>query len=111
MSAHRDKGDRRIDEKRPQGSRKVLVADIVDSAQAALGSVDPTPYLMMYGANVWAGIKGYLDEVTAQAAEPVIAKYTGVLAAADVEAFTYSTTFTVLQSIRLDLGTGSQLHP
>jgi hypothetical protein len=49
--------------------------------------------------------------VTAQAAAPVIAKYTGVLAAADVEAFTYTTTFTVLQSMRLDLGAGSQVHP
>jgi glyoxylase-like metal-dependent hydrolase (beta-lactamase superfamily II) len=87
------------------------VADIVESAQAALGAVDPTPYFVKYGANVWAGVKGYLDEVTAHAAEPIIAKYTGVLAAADVEAFTYSTTFTVLQSMRLDLGAGSQVHP
>src|SRR3954453_19353827 len=86
------------------------VADILDSCQAALGSVDPTPYFVKYGANVWAGVKGYLDEVTAQAADPVIAKYTGVLAAADVEAFTYTTTFTVLQSMRLDLGAGSQVH-
>jgi len=41
----------------------------------------------------------------------LIAKYTGVLAEADVEAFTYSTTFTVMQSLRLDLGAGSQVHP
>ncbi len=40
---------------------------------------------------------------------PVIEKYTGVLAAADV--FTASTTFHVMQSIRLDLGYGSQVHP
>jgi glyoxylase-like metal-dependent hydrolase (beta-lactamase superfamily II) len=87
------------------------VADIQASAEAALGGVDPTPYFVKYGENVWAAVKGYLDEVTARAAEPVIAKYTGVLAAADVEAFTYSTTFTVLQSMRLDLGAGSQVHP
>ena len=87
------------------------IADIVESAEAALGSVDPTPYFVKYGANVWAGVNGYLDEVTARAAEPVIAKYTGVLAAADVEAFTYTTTFTLLQSMRLDLGAGSQVHP
>jgi hypothetical protein len=87
------------------------IGDIVDSAYAALGSVDPTPYFVKYGANVWAGVGGYLDAVTAQAAAPVIAKYTGVLAAADVPAFTTSTTFMVLQSIRLDLGTGSQVHP
>jgi glyoxylase-like metal-dependent hydrolase (beta-lactamase superfamily II) len=90
---------------------KQYIADIVDSAHAALASVDPTPYFQKYGANVWAGVNGYLDAVTAQAAGPVIAKYTGVLAAADVPAFTTSTTFTILQSIRLDLGGGSQVHP
>jgi glyoxylase-like metal-dependent hydrolase (beta-lactamase superfamily II) len=87
------------------------IADIVDSAYAALASVDPTPYFSKYGANVWAGVGGYLDAVTAEAAAPVIAKYTGVLGAADVPAFTTSTTFSILQSIRLDLGTGSQVHP
>jgi hypothetical protein len=39
----------------------------------------------------------------------VIEKYTGVLAGADV--FTASTTFHVMQSIRLDLGYGSRVHP
>jgi hypothetical protein len=39
----------------------------------------------------------------------VIEKYTGVLASADV--FTASTTFHVMQSLRLDLGYGSQVHP
>jgi hypothetical protein len=43
------------------------------------------------------------------AAAPVIEKYTGVLAAADV--FTASTTFWVMESIRLDLGYASQVHP
>jgi glyoxylase-like metal-dependent hydrolase (beta-lactamase superfamily II) len=87
------------------------IGDIVDSAYAALASVDPTPYFAKYGANVWAGVAGYLDAVTAKAAAPIIAKYTGVLGAADVPAFTTSTTFSILQSIRLDLGTGSQVHP
>jgi glyoxylase-like metal-dependent hydrolase (beta-lactamase superfamily II) len=53
------------------------IADIVDSARTALGSVDPTPYFVKYGANVWAAVGGYLDAVTAKAAAPVIAKYTG----------------------------------
>jgi glyoxylase-like metal-dependent hydrolase (beta-lactamase superfamily II) len=87
------------------------IADIVESSYAALGSVDPTPYFQRYGQNAWAGVAGYLDAVADQAAAPVIAKYTGVLAAADVEVLTRSTTFTILQSIRLDLGTGSQVHP
>jgi hypothetical protein len=39
----------------------------------------------------------------------VIKKYTGVLAAADV--YTMSTTFWIMQSLRLDLGLGSQVHP
>jgi hypothetical protein len=71
----------------------------------------PTPYFVKYGANVWAGVGGYLDAVTAEAAAPIIAKYAGVLAAADVPALTTSTTFSILQSIRLDRGTGSQVHP
>jgi glyoxylase-like metal-dependent hydrolase (beta-lactamase superfamily II) len=87
------------------------IQDIVDNCQAALAVVDPTRYFVKYGPNVWAGVKGYLDEVTAHAAAPVISKYTGVLGSADVEEFTYSTTFTVLQSMRLDLGAGSQVHP
>jgi len=39
----------------------------------------------------------------------VIEKYTDVLAAADV--FTEDVTFEVMQSIRLDLGYGAQVHP
>jgi hypothetical protein len=64
---------------------------------------------MKYGENAWAAVKGYLDEIAATAAAPVVEKYTGVIAAADV--FTESTTFQVMQSIRLDLGHGSQVHP
>ena len=85
------------------------MADIVASSRTALDTVDPTPYFLKYGENMWAAVRGYLDAVTAAAAEPVIEKYTGVLAAADV--FTASTTFHVMQSIRLDLGYGSQVHP
>jgi glyoxylase-like metal-dependent hydrolase (beta-lactamase superfamily II) len=85
------------------------VSDIAASARTALATVDPTPYFQKYGENGWAGVKTYLDAVTDYAAAPVIAKYTGVLAAADV--FTTSTTLVVLESIRLDLGVGSQVHP
>ena len=86
------------------------MADIADSSRKAIDTVDPTPLLRQkYGENIWAAVKGYLDEVAATAAAPVIEKYTGVLAAADV--FTESTTFQVMQSIRLDLGHGSQVHP
>ncbi len=85
------------------------VADISASARTALATVDPTPYFVKYGQNTWAAVKTYLDAVTDYAAAPVITKYTGVLAAADV--FTTSTTLVILESIRLDLGVGSQVHP
>jgi hypothetical protein len=84
------------------------MADIADSSREALDTVDPTPYFVKYGENGWAAVNRYLDAVAAAAAAPVIEKYTGVLAAADV--FTASTTFQVMQSIRLDLGYGSQVH-
>ena len=74
----------------------------------ALGTVDPTPFFVKYGNNSWAAIKGYLDAVADSAAAPVIEKYTGVLAAADV--FTASTALWVLESIRLDLGVGIQVR-
>jgi len=83
--------------------------NIADNSRKAIDSVDATPYFQKYGENAWAALKGYLDEVTVTAAAPVIEKYTGVLAAADV--FTESTTFQVMQSIRLDLGHGTYVHP
>ena len=85
------------------------MADLADSSRSAIDTVDPTPYFVKYGENVWAALKGYLDECAATTAAPVIEKYTGVLAAADV--FTEDVAFQVMQSIRLDLGHGAQVHP
>jgi glyoxylase-like metal-dependent hydrolase (beta-lactamase superfamily II) len=85
------------------------MADVEAASRHALDTVDPTPYFARYGENVWAALRGYLDAVAAAAAEPVVEKYVGVLAAADV--FTASTTFHVMQSIRLDLGYDSRVHP
>ena len=90
---------------------QAYIADIVESAKAALATTDPTPYFMKYGQNVWAGVKGYLDQVTDTATAPVVEKYTGVLAAADVVEFTRTSTFQIMQSLRLDYGIGSQVHP
>ncbi len=90
---------------------KAYISDIVESAQGALSTVDPTPYWAHYGQNVWAAVKGYLDAVTDAATAPVVDKYTGVLAAADIVEFTRTTTFMILQSMRLDQGAGSQVHP
>ena len=85
------------------------MADLAESSRAAIDSLDPTPYYERYPENAWAAVKGILDETARRAAEPVIEKYTGVLAAADV--FTLDVAFQVMQSIRLDLGYGSWVHP
>jgi glyoxylase-like metal-dependent hydrolase (beta-lactamase superfamily II) len=85
------------------------MADIDASVRKALNTVDPTPFFAKYRENVWAGVKAYLDACTDAAAAPVIEKYADVLAAADV--FTASTTFWVMESIRLDLGYASYVHP
>ncbi len=85
------------------------MADIAESSRKTIDSAELTRFFEKYGQNVWAAFKGGLDEMVATAAAPVIEKYTGVLAAADV--FTASTAFQVMQSIRLDLGYASQVHP
>ena len=87
------------------------IADIEASSKEALESVNPVPYYMHYGENAWAGVKAHLDAVTERAAAPVIAKYTGVLAAADIEVFTMTTTFAIMQSLRLDKGPSGPVHP
>jgi glyoxylase-like metal-dependent hydrolase (beta-lactamase superfamily II) len=87
------------------------IADIETSSREALASVNPVPYYMRYGENAWAGVKAHLDTVTERAAAPVIAKYTGVLAAADIEVFTKTTTFAIMQSLRLDKGPSGPVHP
>jgi glyoxylase-like metal-dependent hydrolase (beta-lactamase superfamily II) len=85
------------------------MADLSDSIRTALDTLDPTPYFAKYGENVWAGVKGYLDALADTAAAPVVEKYKDDLAAADV--FTASTAFWVMESIRLDLGYASYVHP
>jgi len=85
------------------------IADIEAGARTALGTVDPTAYFQKYGENLWAAVRGYLDAVAEAAAAPVIEKYTGVLGAVDV--FTVPTAFSILESIRLDLGYRMDVHP
>jgi hypothetical protein len=53
----------------------------------------------------------HLDAVTEHAAAPVIAKYTGVLGGADIEIFTRTTTFAIMQAIRLDRCPSGPVHP
>ena len=90
---------------------QAYIADIEASAREALTTVNPVPYYMHYGENFWAGVKAHLDTVTERAAAPIIAKYTGVLAAADIEIFTRTTTFAIMQSLRLDSGPSGPVHP
>jgi glyoxylase-like metal-dependent hydrolase (beta-lactamase superfamily II) len=85
------------------------VADLIDNIKQAIAAVDPTPFFVKYGNNSWAAVKAYQDAQVDYAAAPVIKKYTGVLAAVDV--YTPSTTFLLLESIRLDQGFDSQIHP
>jgi glyoxylase-like metal-dependent hydrolase (beta-lactamase superfamily II) len=85
------------------------IAELEAGAKTALGTVDPTPYFEKYGDNPWAAVKALLDEVAETAAAPVIEKYTGVLGAVDV--FTVPTAFSILESIRLDLGYRMDVHP
>jgi glyoxylase-like metal-dependent hydrolase (beta-lactamase superfamily II) len=86
------------------------IADIETEARHALSTVDGTPYYQKYyPENPWAAVKGHLDAVAAAAAAPVIEKYSGVLGAVDV--FTNATAFTILESIRLDLGYRMDVHP
>jgi glyoxylase-like metal-dependent hydrolase (beta-lactamase superfamily II) len=94
---------------------QAYIADIQASAAEALAAVNPVPFYVAAGQNVWAGVKAHLDAVTDRAAAPIIAKYTGVLAAADIETFTRTTTFQIMQSLRLDHGLGvsspGAIHP
>jgi glyoxylase-like metal-dependent hydrolase (beta-lactamase superfamily II) len=85
------------------------MSDLEASARNALDTVDPTPYFQKGGANVWAGVKGYLNAVGDATAAPVIEKYNGVLAAADV--FTPEVGFWLMESIRLNHGYGLPVHP
>jgi glyoxylase-like metal-dependent hydrolase (beta-lactamase superfamily II) len=84
------------------------VNDIIAGVTSALTAIDPTPYFAKYGDNEWAAVQQYQAAQVAYASAPVIKKYLGVLAAVDV--YTASTAFVLLESIRLDLGEGSQVH-
>jgi glyoxylase-like metal-dependent hydrolase (beta-lactamase superfamily II) len=78
------------------------IADLHASTRAAIASVDPTPFFQQYAPNAWAIFKAYLDAVSTQAAGPVIAQYTGVLAAVDV--YTFLNAAAMLDSLRVDAG-------
>ena len=80
------------------------VTDLRAGAEAAIANLDPSPYFAKYGpaGNAWAIFDGYLDEAARRAADPVIAKYAGTLAAVDV--FTLDNAFALVESARIDAG-------
>jgi glyoxylase-like metal-dependent hydrolase (beta-lactamase superfamily II) len=80
------------------------INDLVASLKTTYTSLDPTPYFANYGpqSNAWAIFKTFLLAVAEAAAAPVTAKYTGVLAAADV--YTVDNAWTLLESVRIDTG-------
>ena len=78
------------------------VNDIIAGVKKALVTVDPTPFFAKYGNNSWAIFKAYLDAAAAKVASPVIAKYLGRLAAADV--FTVDNAYVVFEALRVDYG-------
>ena len=90
---------------RPDADRQIqYLNDLEASTRAALDSVDPTPFFAKYGpqGNAWAIFKTYLAAVAETAAAPVVAKYTGVLAAADV--YTVDNAWSLVESLRIDGG-------
>ncbi|MFF5979440.1 MBL fold metallo-hydrolase [Streptomyces olindensis] len=80
------------------------VEDLTAHATEAIASVDPTPYFGKYGpsGNSWAMMKHYWAKVAQEAAQPVIAKYTGRLAG--VDASTVENAFIMVTSLMHDRG-------
>src|SRR5262249_39449787 len=84
--------------------QRQYVADLTASARATIASLDPTPFYRKYGpsGNTWAIFKAYLDAASQQTADPVVARYTGTLAGADV--FTVDSAYVRFESLRIDAG-------
>ena len=78
------------------------VADLLAGARATVASLDPAPFFAKYGNNSWAIFKAYLDAAAAEVAGPVIAKYLGKLAAADV--FTADNAYVMFEALRVEYG-------
>jgi hypothetical protein len=85
------------------------MADLSESIRTAIDTLDPKPYFVRYGENSWAAVKGYLDALADNAATPVIEKYRDVLGRSTSSP--RAPAFWVMESIRLDLGYGSYVHP
>jgi glyoxylase-like metal-dependent hydrolase (beta-lactamase superfamily II) len=78
------------------------LADLDASVRHTMATLDPVPLMRRYGDNAWAIFEAYLDEAATLAAAPVVAKYLGRLAAADV--LTFDNAFALFESLRIDVG-------
>lgn len=85
------------------------IADLTTAAENAINTVNRAAFFERYPDNGWAATKTYFDALVAATTAPVVAKYTGVLAGADV--YTDSNAFVLLESLRLESGYGSAVHP
>ncbi len=84
--------------------QRQYIRDLDASTRQTLASLDPTPFFQKYGpsGNAWAIFKTYLDAAAQQAAAPVVDKYLGRLAGADV--FTVDNAYAMFESLRVDAG-------
>jgi glyoxylase-like metal-dependent hydrolase (beta-lactamase superfamily II) len=76
--------------------------DLTTHCKAVINDLDPSRFFMKYGPNSWAAMKHYWHEAALQAAAPVIAKYQGKLAGADVS--TVDNAYTMITSLQHDGG-------
>jgi glyoxylase-like metal-dependent hydrolase (beta-lactamase superfamily II) len=88
-----------------------FIGEIVDNLREVFTTFDPTEYYQKYWPNMWASVSEHLDEVARRACAPLAAKYAGRIAGADIDSFVVSTAVWILESLRLDLGLGIQVHP
>jgi len=85
------------------------VTDIIAGVTAALTAVDPTPYFAKYGDNSWAAVKQYQPPRSTTPPRP--SSRSTPASWPPPTSTTASTAFVILESIRLDLGAGSQITP
>lgn len=88
-----------------------FISEIVDNLTEIFTTFDPTVYYQSYWPNMWASVSEHLDEVARRACAPLAAKYAGRIAGVDIDSFVISTALWILESLRLDLGLGIQVHP
>jgi len=84
--------------------QRQYIRDLDASTKQTLASLDPTPFFQKYGpsGNAWAIFKTYLDAAAQQATAPIVDKYLGKLAGADV--FTVDNAYALFESLRIDAG-------